>query len=924
MLDASAILRETLELKKKLALLQCQLMLSFAHVDRVVDLVTPGVAPERFLDIIEETRDIATETLLSTSQNQPETREPSHAVISPKTGTAPLFLRQQSLVSVQEGRLSVVTHDIAKKISDSRTSIAPSIHLIPKASMEHPKSYRQSRIHLDSQLLTLEQEKAEEPKADVPKVLVSGVRWDNDDYVHKSAEVLNVTENPVTLRKSETITKKLKKKNHADNISLMSNGTTKPEPKKWINSLRSLTGSYTVLKTHENDRAADTGSEDSEQVTRSRSKDMAVSVNSLGKSATSLKVQQTSNPVQERRSHTANQSRFQNVFSQDSLKESESSASEIVSQTDRLEVDTKVDIGFLRPVSPVTLQVDSSNYLSPNSAVTIRSRLLDDVPLEVSTFTQNSVIDPQRSRSSSFLRFADPRPEPQKATTSFQRLCLCRAFNEKGKYVPYTQRQADSFGKISFTKSGIHPMSMVSSICGLIFILLYCITIIVEPYFAAYYPDTATYTEISWIISIFLLLETVVNLVTPKRSSRDSDGHLHLSQWIKNYLWTNLILDLLSMIPWHQIITAPNSGFPLSLIRLLRFHRLASMMSHNPFLMRLVHRIESIGEIGAILSRIIPLGVVFAMFLHIEACFLYYIGSLNKFDTWNIQFDHWKYFPGGVEEASIKEKYMWMLTQSVGNVFQMTFKPETMGEQATTLVFIVCGAVLYALLVGLLSSAAVAYDSSGRLYRQKIDELTEYLKWKHIDKETQKKVLGYYEYKYRGKYFEEQTLLADLNGSLRMELATINCRRLIEKVPFLKRDLKDGRDDIYLGKISTALRAAYYVTGDYVFNQGEIGEEMFFIQSGTVNILTNGRFVTSFKDGSFFGEVALIANIPRTASVQAATPCTLYALSSSQFADIISEFDDMKARVDEIYKDRMEKIKQVRELKRGKTQIKAI
>ncbi|ORY49941.1 camp-binding domain-like protein [Rhizoclosmatium globosum] len=256
-----------------------------------------------------------------------------------------------------------------------------------------------------------------------------------------------------------------------------------------------------------------------------------------------------------------------------------------------------------------------------------------------------------------------------------------------------------------------------------------------------------------------------------------------------------------------------------------------------------------------------------------------------------------------------------MLTQAVGNTFQMTFKPETLAEQATTLLFIVCGAILYALLVGLLSSAAVAYDSSGRLYRQKIDELTEYLNWKHIDEQTQKKVLGYYEYKYRGKYFEEQTLLADMNNSLRMELASINCRRLIEKVPFLKRELKDGRDEIYLGKISTALQAVYYVTGDFIFNQGEIGEEMFFIQTGTVNILTNGRLVTSFKDGAFFGEVALIANIPRTASVQAATNCTLYSLSSSQFADIISEFDDMKSRVDQIYKDRMEKIKMEKEKK---------
>ncbi|KAJ3078732.1 hypothetical protein HDU99_000406 [Rhizoclosmatium hyalinum] len=313
------------------------------------------------------------------------------------------------------------------------------------------------------------------------------------------------------------------------------------------------------------------------------------------------------------------------------------------------------------------------------------------------------------------------------------------------------------------------------------------------------------------------------------------------------------------------------------------------------------------------------MALVFLVFLHLQACFLYYIGYINSFYSWDNQFDHWKNHPGGIESADVRERYMFMLGQSVGNVFQMSFKPQTISEQAVTLLFIVSGAILYALLVGLLSSAAVAYDSSGRLYRQKIDELTEYLNWKRIDDQTKKKVLGYYEYKYRGKFFEEQTLLADMNCSLRMELATINCRRLIDKVPFLKRELNDGRDEIYLGKMSTALQAVYFVTGDFIFHQGEIGVEMYFIQSGTVNILMNGRLVACLKEGSFFGEVSLIANVPRTATVQAASNCTVYSLSSKDFSGIIAEFDDMKERVDQIYKDRMEKIKIEKEKKaRGK------
>ncbi|KAJ3292209.1 anaphase-promoting complex subunit Hcn1 [Rhizoclosmatium sp. JEL0117] len=179
----------------------------------------------------------------------------------------------------------------------------------------------------------------------------------------------------------------------------------------------------------------------------------------------------------------------------------------------------------------------------------------------------------------------------------------------------------------------------------------------------------------------------------------------------------------------------------------------------------------------------------------------------------------------------------------------------TSAEQIAAFIFSAIGAVLYAILIGLVSSAAISYDAPGKLYRQKIDELTEYLHWKQIDNRTSKKLLDYYDFKYRGKYFEESSLLADMNESLRREISTMNCKRLIEKVPFLKRNCGDGRDDIFMGKIATALVPVFFVPGDYVFNQGERSTEMFFVLSGTVNIIVNGCIVASFDDGNFFGGI---------------------------------------------------------------------
>jgi hyperpolarization activated cyclic nucleotide-gated potassium channel 2 len=127
-----------------------------------------------------------------------------------------------------------------------------------------------------------------------------------------------------------------------------------------------------------------------------------------------------------------------------------------------------------------------------------------------------------------------------------------------------------------------------------------------------------------------------------------------------------------------------------------------------------------------------------------------------------------------------------------------------------------------AISVGTIASIAMGLDIPARLFRQKMDEVNEYMSWKNLPQITRHKVRRYYEIKYRGKYFEEGTLLNEMNESLRQEIAIHNCRELIQKVPFLRREENDGRDEIFLGKIATSLVACYFVAGDVIINQGEV------------------------------------------------------------------------------------------------------
>ncbi|ORY53566.1 hypothetical protein BCR33DRAFT_710965 [Rhizoclosmatium globosum] len=289
---------------------------------------------------------------------------------------------------------------------------------------------------------------------------------------------------------------------------------------------------------------------------------------------------------------------------------------------------------------------------------------------------------------------------------------LCPAFDEKGQYISIAKYHGSDYRKHRFYLDGFNPMSIFYSSMHLLLILFFIVILLLQPYQAAYYDNVQTQLALSWIIS------------ATKTDAQFKVKRPILSIWIPNYLKSHGIVDLITIVPWVQVL-------PLSLLILLRIQRLPSMMARSPLFIIIHARIESIGGIGNILARIIPVGLLVIVFIHIQACCIYYVGRLSNFSSWNQQFDHWVHYVGGVEASSVFERYIWMLSQAIGNTFPLTFKPETVSEQVVTIVFILLGAILYATFVGLISSAAISFDASGKLYRQKIDELTDYLTWKN-------------------------------------------------------------------------------------------------------------------------------------------------------------------------------------------------
>jgi CRP/FNR family transcriptional regulator, cyclic AMP receptor protein len=79
-----------------------------------------------------------------------------------------------------------------------------------------------------------------------------------------------------------------------------------------------------------------------------------------------------------------------------------------------------------------------------------------------------------------------------------------------------------------------------------------------------------------------------------------------------------------------------------------------------------------------------------------------------------------------------------------------------------------------------------------------------------------------------------------------------------------------------------------YKAGDVIFRQGDAADELFIVKSGKVEIRLGNRLVATLPEFSIFGEMALIDQGPRNATVVAATDTTIVPVGEKQFLFLVS------------------------------------
>jgi CRP/FNR family cyclic AMP-dependent transcriptional regulator len=85
--------------------------------------------------------------------------------------------------------------------------------------------------------------------------------------------------------------------------------------------------------------------------------------------------------------------------------------------------------------------------------------------------------------------------------------------------------------------------------------------------------------------------------------------------------------------------------------------------------------------------------------------------------------------------------------------------------------------------------------------------------------------------------------------------------------------------------------------GKVLCKQGTVGREFFVLLEGTVDVSRDGRSIDTIEGGGFFGEIALVSDAPRNATVTATTPLRVLVIVDREFRELLRSSPQISSKV---------------------------
>lgn len=324
-------------------------------------------------------------------------------------------------------------------------------------------------------------------------------------------------------------------------------------------------------------------------------------------------------------------------------------------------------------------------------------------------------------------------------------------------------------------------------------------------------------------------------------------------------------IDIVATIPYDLLSYA--FGFPpaMRILRLLRLFRLVRIMNISSTIRSIL-----------VIPNIVKIPFIFI-------CSIIAV-------TW-IACGHMLIYPletGGNIATFINMAFYWTIT-TLTTVGYGDITPTDNSGRLYTMFVMITGVGMYGVVIGVVSRIIAMADRYKEQSREKIRDITAFMNHYNIPTKLKNEVFDYYNHLLDKRLSEDDsTIISELPVALQAELKIYMNIKLIAGVPAFKNSSHNC-----LKEIAKILEQIYFSPGQSIIKTGDIGNEMFIIGHGQVEIIVNQNRIAHLGDGQFFGEIALLEETVRNADVVSTTYCDLYKLSKENFLKTIKKHPEL-------------------------------
>ncbi|XP_034096928.1 potassium voltage-gated channel subfamily H member 8 [Gymnodraco acuticeps] len=419
------------------------------------------------------------------------------------------------------------------------------------------------------------------------------------------------------------------------------------------------------------------------------------------------------------------------------------------------------------------------------------------------------------------------------------------------------------------------------------------------PYNVCFIGDDDDLTRSTTVSDIAVEILFIIDIVCNFRTSYVSKSGqviFDARQICIHYLTTWFIIDLVAALPFDLLYAFKVSV--VSVVHLLKTVRLLRLL-------RLLQKMDRYSQHSTVVLTLLM--SMFALLAHWMACIWYIIGKMemeaNAY-SWDIGWLHElgkrlesPYYAIGVVNGTsngpaIRSVYIASLYFTLSSLTSVGFgnvSANTDIEKIFSICVMLIGALMHALVFGNVTAIIQRIYSRWSQYHTRTKDLKDFIRVHHLPQSLKQRMLEYFQTTWSvNNGIDCNELLKDFPDELRSDI-TMHLNKEI-----LELSLFTSASRGCLRSLSLHIKTSFCAPGEYLLRQGDALQAIFFVCSGSMEVLKDGMVLAILGKGDLIGaNLSLDDRVIKTnADVKALTYCDLQCLNLKGLYEVLDLYPE--------------------------------